>query len=253
MTPTYALELDALVKDFGRKRAVDHLSLRVPHGQMFGLVGPNGAGKTTTCNMATGLLRPTSGRAWVCGVDVWADPPMAKAAMGVLPDAMRLFDRLSGREHLRMVGRLRRLPGDEARARAERLLDVLDLSADADTLVADYSAGMTKKMGLACSLIHGPRLLVLDEPFESVDPVSAQSIRQILSQFVSGGGTVVVSSHVMELVESLCHALAIVSQGRVLAAGTVDEVRAGMSLQDRFVQLVGAPVHAGEGLEWLRS
>ena len=161
------------------------------------------------------------------GRDVWSDPAAAKALMGVLPDGMRLFDRLSGAELLRYVGLLRRVPPADIAPRSAELLEALGLTEDRNTLVVEYSAGMTKKIGLACALIHAPRLLILDEPFESVDPVSGERIRAILRNYVRGGGTVVMSSHVMELVESLCDELAVVAQGRVLAAGTLDEVRAG--------------------------
>ena len=248
-----ALQLLHLVKTFGTKRAVDDLSLTVPVGSLFGLVGPNGAGKTTTLSMATGLLRPDAGTAHVLGHDVWRDPAAAKAAMGVLPDGLRLFDRLSGRELLRYVSLLRRLPATEVDRRSEALLTALGLLEDADTLVVDYSAGMTKKIGLACALIHAPRLLLLDEPFEAVDPVSGEVIRSILHDYVAGGGTVVLSSHVMELVERLCDRVAVVDAGRVLAHGTVEQVRDGMPLQDRFVALVGGPTRRTEDLTWLQS
>lgn len=242
-----------LVRDFGSKRAVDHLSLTVPSGVMFGLVGPNGAGKTTSLSMVTGLLRPDHGSAIVLGHDVWADPPAAKALMGVLPDGLRLFDRLTGQELLTYVGRLRGIPSEQLMPRIEELLSTFDLTDDAHTLVVDYSAGMKKKIGLACALIHAPRLLLLDKPFEAVDPVSGEVIRSILRQFVAGGGTVVLSSHVMELVENLCTHLAVVDAGRVLASGTLDEVRNGMSLQQRFLSLVGTKATDPEGLAWLRS
>lgn len=248
-----ALVITHLVKDFGPKRAVDDLSLTVARGSVFGLVGPNGAGKTTTLSMATGLLRPSYGQVLVDGVDVWTDPPRAKALMGVLPDGLRLFDRLSGRELLRYVGLLRRVPLAQIVERSAELLGVLDLTEDADRMVVDYSAGMTKKIGLACALIHGPRLLVLDEPFESVDPLSGETIRGILRRFVSGGGTVIFSSHVMELVEQVCDHLAVIAAGRVVTVGSVDEVRAGESLQQRFVHLLGGDVEGEEGLRWLRS
>ena len=254
-TPSFAgplaLELVSLHKSFGAKHAVDGLTMAVPPGIMFGLVGPNGAGKTTTLSMATGLLRPDYGTARVWGRDVWADPPAAKALMGVLPDGLRMFDRLSGHEMLAMIGALRRMPKAEVAQRSAALLDALDLTADANTVVADYSAGMTKKIGLACALIHNPRLLLLDEPFESVDPVSGEAIRTILNQFVDAGGTVVLSSHVMELVESLCDAVAVVAQGRVLAAGSLDEVRAGLPLQQRFLQLVGVHEVSRGAMAWL--
>ncbi|WP_404311458.1 ABC transporter ATP-binding protein [Agrococcus terreus] len=247
------LALRGLTKRFGPKAAVDGLSLDVPAGSMLGLLGPNGAGKTTTLSMATGLLRPDAGSAWVLGADVWADPAAAKARMGVLPDGVRMFDRLSGSELLRYTGLLRGMPEPLVRERAGELLEALGLASAGSTLVVDYSAGMRKKIGLACALIHAPRLLVLDEPFEAVDPVSGETIRQILRGFVGSGGTVVLSSHVMELVESLCDRVAVIAEGRLLADGALDEVRAGSSLQERFLALVGT--HAlGEGsLSWLRS
>ncbi|MFP5282666.1 MAG: ABC transporter ATP-binding protein [Actinomycetes bacterium] len=248
-----ALSLVALRKSFGAKRAVDDLHLQVRRGCMFGLVGPNGAGKTTTLSMATGLLRPDAGTAYVLGHDVWSDPAAAKARMGVLPDGLRLFDRLTGRELLRYVGLLRRVPEGDIATRSGELLEALGLAGDGDTLVVEYSAGMTKKIGLACALIHAPRLLILDEPFESVDPVSGEGIRMILRGYARGGGTVVLSSHVMELVESLCDELAVVAQGRVLAAGTLEDVRAGSSLQRRFLELVGFQAAGEEALAWLRS
>ena len=248
-----ALSLVGLHKSFGSKRAVVDLFLEVPTGSLFGLVGPNGAGKTTTLSMATGLLRPDAGAARVLGRDVWSDPAAAKALMGVLPDGVRLFDRLTGGELLRYVGLLRRVPPPDIASRSRDLLEALGLTEDRDTLVVEYSAGMTKKIGLACALIHAPRLLILDEPFEAVDPVSGEGIRSILRNYVSGGGTVVMSSHVMELVESLCDELAVVAQGRVLAAGTLDAIRAGSTLQQRFLELVGFQASGEEALTWLRS
>ena len=250
---TAALSLQGLSKAFGSKRAVDRLDLEVRGGCMFGLVGPNGAGKTTTLSMATGLLRPDAGTAWVLGHDVWADPARAKALIGVLPDGVRLFDRLSGAELLRYVGLLRRVSPADIATRSRDLLEALGLGEDRDTLVVEYSAGMTKKIGLACALIHAPRLLILDEPFEAVDPVSGEGIRSILRNYVRGGGTVVLSSHVMELVESLCDELAVVAQGRVLVSGTLDEVKAGETLQSRFLDLVGFTAAGEESLAWLRS
>lgn len=247
-----ALSLQGLNKSFGQKWAVQNLSLDVRAGSMFGLVGPNGAGKTTTLSMATGLLRPDAGQAFVLGLDVWADPAAAKAAMGVLPDGLRLFDRLSGRELLRYVGLLRGVDEATVQARSEELLGTLGLLEDADNLVTDYSAGMTKKIGLAAALIHAPKLLLLDEPLEAVDPVSGETIRAILRGYVAGGGTVVLSSHVMELVESMCDSVAVVAQGQVLASGALDEVRAGESLQRRFIQLVGGTEMDQEALAWLR-
>ena len=236
-----ALELAGLVKEFRGRRVVHGLSLAVPRGSLYGLVGPNGAGKTTTLSMATGLL----------GHDVWRDPASAKEVMGVAPDGMRLFEQLSGRELLSYVGALRRMPRDVTSARADELLAVLDLADDASTVVADYSAGMVKTISLAAALIHAPRLLVLDEPFEAVDPVSGQTIRTILRRYVAGGGTVVMSSHVMELVEGLCDRVAVIAGGRVLAEDTVAGLTRGGSLHDRFLELVGASDVGGDELSWL--
>lgn len=247
-----ALQLTGLTKRFGQKIAVAGIDLVVPTGSFFGLVGPNGAGKTTTLLMATGLLEPDQGQVLVAGHDLWRDPTRIKGQLGVLPDGLRLFDRLSGRQLITYAGLLQGLDRPTATARAADLLAAMDLTADADTLVVDYSAGMTKKVALACALVHAPRLLVLDEPFEAVDPVSAANIRRILVGYVSSGGTVVVSSHVMDLVQRMCDHVAVIADGQVLAAGTVDEVRAGSSLEDRFVELVGGAT-TGEGLAWLRT
>lgn len=251
--PAHVLSIRQLHKRFGDKVAVDDLSLDVPAGSIVGLLGPNGAGKTTTLSMATGLLRPDAGTAFVLGADVWADPAAAKARMGVLPDGVRMFDRLTGAELLRYTGLLRGMPEADVTARSADLLQALGLQDAGNRLVVDYSAGMRKKIGLACALIHAPRLLILDEPFESVDPVSGDTIREILRGFVSAGGTVVLSSHVMELVESLCDRVAVIAEGRLLASGTLDEVRAGASLQQRFLDLVGSHALGSETLAWLRS
>ena len=250
--PVPALSLLGLAKRFGDKIAVDGISLDVPAGSFYGVVGPNGAGKTTTLSMATGLLRPDFGTALIHGVDVWQHPLEAKKLMGILPDGVRLFDRLSGEQLVTYAGLLRGMDREMVASRVAELLAALDLDSDAGTLVVDYSAGMTKKIALASALIHAPRLLVLDEPFESVDPISAANIRDILDRYVASGGTVIVSSHVMDLVQRMCDHVAVVAGGRVLAAGTVEEVRAGASLEDRFVQLVGGRNHT-EGLEWLRT
>jgi len=233
--------------------AVNGVSLDVPRGSFFGLVGPNGAGKTTTLRMATGLLRPDYGQIWIEGIDVWADPNAAKARIGVLPEDLRLFERLTGAELLTYHGLLRRLPPADVAARTAELIDVLGLRDAANTLVVDYSHGMRKKIALAAALLHNPRVLFLDEPFEAIDPVSARTIKAVLERYTLGGATVVFSSHVMELVESLCDRLAVVASGRVVAAGTLDEVRRGRSLEEAFVTLVGGTDLAAGGLGWLGS
>jgi ABC-2 type transport system ATP-binding protein len=252
MTAPAALELHGLVKRFGAATAVAGVDLTVPTGSFFGLVGPNGAGKTTTLSMATGLLRPDAGTAVVHGLDVWTDPLAAKRMIGNLADGVDLYDRLTGEQLVTYTGMLFGLDRATVAARTADLLELLDLRSAAGTAVSDYSAGMTKKIGLACALIHSPRLLVLDEPFESVDPVSAANIRDILEGFAQAGGTIVVSSHSMDLVQRMCDRVAIMAGGRVLVSGTVDEVRGDATLEDRFLELVGGRRHE-EGPEWLRS
>jgi ABC-2 type transport system ATP-binding protein len=246
-----ALALRGLVKRFDSKVAVAGVDLDVPAGSFFGLLGPNGAGKTTTLSMAVGLLRPDRGAAFVLGHDVWSDPVEAKRRLGVLPDGVRLFDRLTGAELLAYTGLLRGMDPTEVDSRARELLDVFDLADAGRTLVVDYSAGMKKKIGLACALLHAPRLLVLDEPFEAVDPVAAALIRDILQRYVSGGGTVIFSSHVMEVVEKLCSHVAILSEGAIKAVGTLAEVRGDRSLEEVFVEVVGGRTATGRELSWL--
>ena len=248
-----ALSIRGLRKSFDRTEVVHGISLDVPRGSFYGIVGPNGAGKTTTLSMATGLLRPDGGTAHVLGHDMWTEPGEAKARLGVLADGLRTFDRLTGRELLTYVGLVRGMEPAMVEERMESLLSALDLADEDGKLVVDYSAGMTKKILLASALLHAPRLLVLDEPLEAVDPVSAQVIRKILTAYVSGGGTVVLSSHVMELVEGLCSHVAIIAQGELLADGTLDEVRQGGSLVQTFIDLVGGGDVAEGSLSWLES
>ncbi|GAA4984714.1 ABC transporter ATP-binding protein [Kineococcus glutinatus] len=251
--PPAALRLTGLSKAYGATPVVDRVDLVVPPGSFFGLVGPNGAGKTTTLSMAVGLLRPDAGRAEVFGVDVWADPARAKALLGVLPDGLAMPERLTGRELLTYLGLLRGMPPQDVARRAGELLELLELDRAEGTPVLGYSTGMRKKIGLATALLHAPRLLVLDEPLEAVDPVSAATVKGILQRFVAAGGSVVLSSHVMPVVEQLCDTVAVVAAGRVLAAGPLAQVCAGRSLEERFVALVGGR-GIGEGeLAWLSS
>lgn len=246
------LSIQRLRKTFGPKLAVDKVSLDVRAGSFYGIVGPNGAGKTTTLSIVTGLLRPDSGAVFVHGVDVWRDPAKAKRSIGVLPDRLRLFDRLTGAQLLYYAGTLRGLDSPTVKDRAEDLAAAFGFQDALGRLVADYSAGMTKKVALAAAMIHSPRLLVLDEPFESVDPVSAATVIEILQKYVAAGGTVVLSSHGMDFIQRVCDSVAIIVHGKVLAAGPVDEVRSGDTLENRFVELAGGR-KAAEGMEWLHS
>ncbi|WP_283135934.1 ABC transporter ATP-binding protein [Rhizohabitans arisaemae] len=247
-----ALRTIGFRKAFGDHVAVDDIHLTVPAGSFYGLVGPNGAGKTTTLAMAVGLLRPDAGSAEIFGVDVWRDTVQAKGLIGVLPDGNAMPERLTGREVLTYLGLLRGIPHDTVAERTDELLQVLELDTAERTLVIEYSTGMRKKIGLAVALLHAPRLLVLDEPFEAVDPVSAATIRTILRRF-TGGGSVIISSHVMALVEQLCDHVGVISDGRVVAAGPLADVRGAGTLEDAFVDLVGARTGGTEGLAWLTS
>lgn len=246
------LEATGLVKRYGQTLAVDEVDLEIRQGSIFGVVGPNGAGKTTTLSMITGLLRPDAGSVTVLDHDVWADPTAAKRSLGVLPDRLRLFDRLTGAQLLYYSATLRGLDGATARARSADLAEAFGLGEALGRQVADYSVGMAKKIALAATLIHSPRVLVLDEPFESVDPVSAATITDILRRYTRGGGTVVLSSHSMELVQRTCDSVAIIVGGKVLASGTMAQVRGRKSLEDKFVELAGGRVVA-ESMEWLHS
>ena len=246
-----ALALAGLRKRFGATVAVDGLDLDIPAGSFYGIVGPNGAGKTTTLSMATGLLTPDAGTVLVHGVDLWREPDRAKPMLGVLPDGLRTFDRLTGSELISYAGLLRGMDPATVESRRDDLLSALDLTGVGRTLVADFSAGMTKKIALACALVHAPKVLVLDEPFEAVDPVSAKAIRRILQEYADSGGTVVMSSHVMALVERVCDHVAIVAHGRILASGTLAEVSSGADLEERFVELVGDTSERRD-LAWLR-
>ena len=245
-----ALTARGLRKVFGAKVAVAHVDLDVMPGSFFGIVGPNGAGKTTTLRMATGLLRPDGGVVRVDDIDVWADPVRAKTVIGVLPEDLALFERLSGRELLMFNGALRNMDTRVVSERSDELLELLGLTDAADALVVDYSHGMRKKLVLAAALLHGPRLLFLDEPFEAIDPVSARAIRNLLAHFTVGGGTIVFSSHVMELVERLCDHVAVMARGTIVWSGPLDELRGAGSLEDAFVQLVGESSDRPE-LTWL--
>ena len=246
-----------LVRVFGQKMAVNHLNLTVQRGEFYGFLGPNGAGKSTTIKMMVGLLRPTSGSVWVGGVDVWKDPIRAHSLMGVLPEVLNIYERLSGREFLLFAGHMYGVPTGDIRRRAEDLLQVLTLIDDADKLIVDYSVGMRKKIALAAALIHRPEVIFLDEPFEGIDPISSRVIRDILRELTQRGTTVFFSSHIMEVVERLCTRVGIINQGTLVAEGTLQELRERASgeekdatLEDLFLNIVGARSEH-QNLSWL--
>ena len=250
---TAALVARGLVKTFGSLRAVDGVDLEIARGTFYGIAGPNGAGKSTTLRMLTGLLRPDSGTATVAGIEVWPDPQEAKREIGFVPDNPMLFDRLTAAEMLEYAGLLRGMKPEVIAPRAQELLSVLDLTDVGDQLIADFSLGMIKRIGLGVALLHSPKVLVLDEPFGALDPVNTQVMEDLLQLYRAGGGTVVFASHVMDVVQRLCDRVVVIGNGKVLAEGTVAEVSGGRPLQDAFVELVGGRDLQEGGLKWLSS
>ena len=247
-----AIETHGLTRLFDGKPAVRDLSLSVPLGAFYGFLGPNGAGKTTTMKILTGLLAPSAGRATVLGLDVAERPLEVKGQLGVVPDGLALFERLSGAEQLRIHGQLYGLERREAARRAEELLGALELADDAGKLVGEYSHGMKKKLALGCALIHGPRLLFLDEPFESIDAVAVSGIRGMLQDLVARRAmTIFLTSHVLEVVERLVTHVGIIHQGRLAAQGTLEAVRGSGSLEEVFIRTVGEERAPRAGLSWL--
>jgi len=247
-----AIRAVGLTKRFGAHIAVDGINLAVPAGSFYGLLGPNGAGKSTTLAMTVGLLRPDAGNILVNNLPVWPDPTPVKATIGVVPEELLLFERLTAKEYLTYVGRFRNLSDAEITERSGDLLQALDLELAANKLIAEFSQGMRKKISLAAALVHSPPVLILDEPFESVDPVSQRSIRYILDRMIDRGRTVIFSSHVMATVEELCDAVAIMHQGRIVCAGPIDEVTDGRRLDDVFAEAVGTDMVGRPDLNWLQ-
>ncbi|MBI2571378.1 MAG: ABC transporter ATP-binding protein [Candidatus Schekmanbacteria bacterium] len=248
-----ALEIAAVTKRFGSKVAVDALSLRVERGAFVGVLGRNGAGKTTTINMATGLMPPSAGQIRVLGLDIDKHALEIKRRIGVMAQEDSVFGFLTGPQYLLFAGRIRGLSDAEVARRADELFDTLDLAPEPGTLVCDYSYGMKKKLELAAALLHGPEVLFLDEPFEGIDPVTGRTIRELLSGLQRKGVTLMMSSHVLEIVEKLCGAIAILEKGKLMGFGTVAELRAlhgeSESLEDLFVSLMGGAKRGT--LSWL--
>jgi ABC-2 type transport system ATP-binding protein len=263
---TLAVETLDLVRRFGDFTAVDRVNLRVRAGAFFGFLGPNGAGKSTTIKMLTGLLAPTEGRVQVLGRDLAAEPLEVKRRIGVVPEDLNLFERLTGAEMLAFTGRMYGLGREEIAARARELLELMELDAEPRKLVVEYSHGMRKKLSLACALIHRPEVLFLDEPFEGVDALASRTLKDLLLRLTARGLTVFLTSHVLEIVERLCTDIAIISEGRLVAAGPLDELRRGiavggdggeagfgaLSLEDYFIRVVGGGRTGGDDLlQWL--
>lgn len=250
----YAVETHGLTRDFGSFRAVDGIDLAVPSGSFYGFLGPNGAGKSTTIKCLTGLLRPTAGTMRILGMDPLADPVAVKRRIGVVPEDLALFDRLSADETLTFVAQVHGIDAATAKSRSDDLLELMDLKAAGHTLVTDFSHGMRKKLSLAAALLPAPRLLFLDEPFEGIDAVASRQIKELLLSFVARGGTIFLTSHILEIVERLSTHIGVIANGRIVAQGPIGDLRAaaaaGQTLEELFIGLVGGE-RAQVALDWI--
>lgn len=265
-----SIATEGLTRRFGELVAVDGVNLRVAPGQFFGFLGPNGAGKSTTIKMLTGLLAPSSGRIEILGLDLNAHPVEVKRQIGVVPEGMALFGRLTGAEFLSFAGRMYGLDRQTAASRAAELLDFMQLADQPKKLITDYSHGMQKKLALAAGVIHGPKILFLDEPFEGVDAIAAGTLKTMLQRMISRGATIFLTSHVLEIVERLCSHVGIIHHGCLVAQGSLEELRAGveaqtaagsgngarptgekLTLEEIFLRVVGGSRPAEQELSWL--
>jgi ABC-2 type transport system ATP-binding protein len=269
-----AVSTDGLTRRFGDLIAVQEVSLRVAPGQFFGFLGPNGAGKSTTIKMLTGLLAPTAGKIEILGLDLIAHPVDVKRQIGVVPEGMALFGRLTGAEYLNFVGRMYGLDRETSAKRAAELLEFMGLADQPKTLVTDYSHGMQKKLALAAAVIHSPKILFLDEPFEGVDAIASGTLKTMLQRMITRGATIFLTSHVLEIVERLCSHVAIIHRGRLVAQGSLEELRTGveaqaaasaapmggvtaplpgekLTLEEIFLRIVGGSRLADQELSWL--
>jgi ABC-2 type transport system ATP-binding protein len=253
--PLAAIETRQLTRRFGDFCAVDRLDLQVAGGTFYGFLGPNGAGKSTTIKMLTGLLAPSSGSIRILGVDM-ADANLArelKRRIGVVPENLSLFENLTGREYLTFIGRMYLLERATVRERCDQLLAMMGLEAEEKKLTLEYSHGMRKKLALAASLIANPDLLFLDEPFEGIDAVTSRTLRDTLKRFVVRGGTIFLTSHVLEIVEKLCTDVGIIAQGKLVYNETMVHLRNGASLEERFLEVVGSGHRETQKLSWLEG
>jgi ABC-2 type transport system ATP-binding protein len=250
----FAVETRGLARTFGSLRAVDGIDLQVPTGSFYGFLGPNGAGKSTTIKCLTGLLRPSAGEMRILGLDPIADPVSVKRRIGVVPEDLALFERLTASEMLMFIGQVHGMSDETFKARSADLLSLMDLNSAATTLIADFSHGMRKKLALAAALLPAPRLLFLDEPFEGIDAVASRQIKDLLHSFVARGGTIFLTSHILEIVERLSTHIGVIARGRLVAQGSLADVRSGAAvgktLEELFIDLVGGE-RAAADFDWL--
>jgi ABC-2 type transport system ATP-binding protein len=250
-----AVQTTGLTRDFGSFRAVDGIDLAVPAGSFYGFLGPNGAGKSTTIKCLTGLLRPTAGTMAILGTDPLVDPVSVKRRIGVVPEDLALFERLTAQETLSFVSQVHGIDTATARQRSADLLDVMELKTAGTTLVTDFSHGMRKKLSLAAALLPAPKLLFLDEPFEGIDAVASRQIKDLLLSFVARGGTIFLTSHILEIVERLSTHIGVIANGKMVAQGRIEALREGgggrQSLEELFIGLVGGEAKSYAGLDWI--
>jgi len=250
-----AIHTQGLRREFGTFVAVDGLDLAAPRGSLYGFVGPNGAGKSTTIKCLTGLLKPSGGTMRILGLDPLASPEATKRQVGVVPEDLALFEHLTAAETLAFVGQIHGLPAATIHARTAELLALMDLTSASGQLVADYSHGMRKKASLAAALLPSPKLLFLDEPFEGIDAIASRQIKDLLLEYVERGGTVFLTSHILEVVERLCDHIGVIHKGHIVAQGPIDTLRSavtgGETLEAMFLRLVGATEGAAARLDWL--
>jgi ABC-2 type transport system ATP-binding protein len=274
--PDLAISTEHLTRRFGGLVAVEDVNLRVAPGQFFGFLGPNGAGKSTTIKMLTGLLAPSAGKIEILGLTLAGASVSIKRQIGVVPEGMALFGRLTGAEYLNFVGRMYGLDRETAAKRASELLEFMQLTDQPKALVTDYSHGMQKKLALAAAVIHGPKILFLDEPFEGVDAIASGTLKAMLQRMIARGATIFLTSHVLEIVERLCSHVAIIHRGKLVAQGSLEELRAGveaqaaaalppgvtsdelassggekLTLEQIFLRIVGGSRSAEQELSWL--
>jgi ABC-2 type transport system ATP-binding protein len=264
----FAIATEHLTRRFGQLIAVDDVNLRVTPGQFFGFLGPNGAGKSTTIKMLTGLLAPSAGRMEILGLDLTHNPVEVKRQIGVVPEGMALFGRLTGAEYLNFAARMYGLDRETAAKRSAELLEFMQLADQSKTLIADYSHGMQKKLAMAAAVIHGPKILFLDEPFEGVDAIASGTLKAMLQGMIARGATIFLTSHVLEIVERLCSHVGIIHKGKLVAQGSLEELRAGvqadsspnspvagagekLTLEEIFLRIVGGSRMAEQELSWL--
>jgi ABC-2 type transport system ATP-binding protein len=250
-----AVETRGLTRDFGSFRAVDGIDLAVPSGSFYGFLGPNGAGKSTTIKCLTGLLKPTGGSMRILGIDPLADAVAVKRRIGVVPEDLALFDRLTAEETLTFVAQVHGLDSATTRARSGDLLELMDLKTAGTSLVTDFSHGMRKKLSLAAALLPAPKLLFLDEPFEGIDAVASRQIKDLMQSFVTRGGTIFLTSHILEIVERLSTHIGVIAKGKLVAQGPIGDLRAGRAaeatLEELFIGLVGGEATTSASLDWI--